>query len=143
MSVKLHCKKGDKACRKVDSRASNVNGKDNQLEPHSVKLYYQTPELPRCQAYYCRQMRTKALCNYSASPVGDGSILRELSTGFRVALTTHQPGRSNTCCSELSSSSPSSLFLSAPGLFSLFFPLFSLPHSPLVILITSMPITQK
>lgn len=44
-------------------------------------------------------MGTKAFCNYSASLVGDGGILRELSSGFRATLATYQLGRSNTCCS--------------------------------------------
>lgn len=39
----------------------------------------------------------KAFSNYSASPVGDGGILRELSNGLNVAFAAYQPG-SNTCC---------------------------------------------
>lgn len=101
-------------------RASNVNGKKKRkkkIQPRWVNLHYLMPELPGCLAYYRRQMGTKALCNYSASPVGDGGILRELSGGFHVALTTYQLEWYNTCCSLPSWSSPS-LFLSVPCLFS-------------------------
>lgn len=69
-------------------------------------------------------MGTKAFCNYSASLVGDGGILRELSSGFRATLATYQLGRSNTCgsCSFLCFflPSPSLVVASDAYLFSLF-----------------------
>lgn len=52
----------------------------NQLQLHSLNLHYLMCELPSFQAYYCGQMGTKACCNYSASPVGEGSFLRELNS---------------------------------------------------------------